>query len=243
MGKYGQSYGQISTTHNFVKLFVCQLIVETYRATRIWDVASLWATHANEHETIPVQVRGSLVLSLRSGLFRLHRLPNQPDLCDCVLGVAWSATWHLPYRVRGQSARFERLRQLRWLSLRNTGGHLGHHRGHDVLGHRESDGRLGKVGKDLCGIHSALHPCGPNPCFISSNCYYYWFIRDICHGASIELIEQKSYLSQKFFTANTRIIFTDYAKWSCVIIFNIGTHSDLNSVIVFNAGWLWTLNL
>jgi len=33
MGKYGQSYGQISTTNNFVKLFVYQLIVVAYRAT------------------------------------------------------------------------------------------------------------------------------------------------------------------------------------------------------------------
>ena len=33
MGKYGQSYGQISTTNNFTKLFVYQLIVEVYRAT------------------------------------------------------------------------------------------------------------------------------------------------------------------------------------------------------------------
>ena len=33
MGKYGQFYGQISTTNNFRKLFVCQLIVEAYRAT------------------------------------------------------------------------------------------------------------------------------------------------------------------------------------------------------------------
>ncbi len=33
MGKYGQSYGHISTTNNFTKLFVCQQIVEAYRAT------------------------------------------------------------------------------------------------------------------------------------------------------------------------------------------------------------------
>jgi hypothetical protein len=33
MGKYGQSYGQISTTNNLKKLFVCPLIVEAYRAT------------------------------------------------------------------------------------------------------------------------------------------------------------------------------------------------------------------
>jgi hypothetical protein len=33
MGKYGQFYGQISTTNNFTKLFVYQLIVEVYRAT------------------------------------------------------------------------------------------------------------------------------------------------------------------------------------------------------------------
>ena len=33
MGKYGQFYGQISTTNNFVKLFAFHLIVEAYRAT------------------------------------------------------------------------------------------------------------------------------------------------------------------------------------------------------------------
>ena len=36
MGKYGQSYGQISITNNFTKLFVCQLIVEAYRATLLY---------------------------------------------------------------------------------------------------------------------------------------------------------------------------------------------------------------
>ena len=33
MGKYGQFYGQVSTTNNFAKLFICQLIVEAYRST------------------------------------------------------------------------------------------------------------------------------------------------------------------------------------------------------------------
>ena len=33
VGKYGQFYGQVSTTNNFTKLFLCQLIVEAYRAT------------------------------------------------------------------------------------------------------------------------------------------------------------------------------------------------------------------
>ena len=33
MGKYGQSYGQVSTANNFAKLFVSQLIVVAYRAT------------------------------------------------------------------------------------------------------------------------------------------------------------------------------------------------------------------
>ena len=36
MGKYGQFYGQFSTTNNFTKLFVCQLIVEAYRATLLY---------------------------------------------------------------------------------------------------------------------------------------------------------------------------------------------------------------
>ena len=36
MGKYGQFYGQISTTNNVKKLFVCQLIVEAYRATLLF---------------------------------------------------------------------------------------------------------------------------------------------------------------------------------------------------------------
>jgi hypothetical protein len=36
MGKYGQSYGQISTTNNFRKLFVWHLIVEAYRATLLF---------------------------------------------------------------------------------------------------------------------------------------------------------------------------------------------------------------
>ena len=33
MGKDGQFYWQVSTTNNFTKLFLCQLIVEAYRAT------------------------------------------------------------------------------------------------------------------------------------------------------------------------------------------------------------------
>ena len=32
MGKYGQFYGQISTTNNFAKLFRCLLILEAYSA-------------------------------------------------------------------------------------------------------------------------------------------------------------------------------------------------------------------
>ena len=40
MGKYGQSYGQISTTNNFTKLFVYQLIVEVYRATLLYPFRS-----------------------------------------------------------------------------------------------------------------------------------------------------------------------------------------------------------
>ena len=38
MGKYGQSYGHISTTNNFTKLFVCQQIVEAYRATLLYTL-------------------------------------------------------------------------------------------------------------------------------------------------------------------------------------------------------------
>jgi len=38
MGKYGQSYGQISTTNNLKKLFVCPLIVEAYRATLLFQI-------------------------------------------------------------------------------------------------------------------------------------------------------------------------------------------------------------
>ena len=33
MGRYGQFYGQISTTNNLTKLFECRLIVDSYRAT------------------------------------------------------------------------------------------------------------------------------------------------------------------------------------------------------------------
>ena len=36
MGKYGQFYGQLLTTNNFAKLFVCQLIVVAYRATLLY---------------------------------------------------------------------------------------------------------------------------------------------------------------------------------------------------------------
>ena len=36
MGKYGQFYGQILTTNNLAKLFVCQLIVVAYRATLLY---------------------------------------------------------------------------------------------------------------------------------------------------------------------------------------------------------------
>ena len=43
MGKYGQSYGQISTTNNFRKLFVWHLIVEAYRATLLFfDKICTW---------------------------------------------------------------------------------------------------------------------------------------------------------------------------------------------------------
>ena len=40
MGKYGQFYGQLLTTNNFAKLFVCQLVVVAYRATLL---PSRWA--------------------------------------------------------------------------------------------------------------------------------------------------------------------------------------------------------
>jgi len=39
MGKCGQFYGQLLTTNNFLKLFVCQLIVEAYRATLLLYLA------------------------------------------------------------------------------------------------------------------------------------------------------------------------------------------------------------
>ena len=41
MGKYGQFYGQLLTTNNFAKLFVCQLVVVAYRATLLPSRAPL----------------------------------------------------------------------------------------------------------------------------------------------------------------------------------------------------------
>jgi hypothetical protein len=46
MGKYGQSYGQISTTNNFRKLFVWHLIVEAYRATLLPKTGKLTSRSA-----------------------------------------------------------------------------------------------------------------------------------------------------------------------------------------------------
>ena len=47
MGKYGQFYGQLLTTNNFAKLFVCQLIVEAYRATLLYHFVTEMKFHTS----------------------------------------------------------------------------------------------------------------------------------------------------------------------------------------------------
>ena len=53
MGKYGQFRGQLLTTNNFAKLFVCQLIVVAYRATLLFRLCGLRGTLGKSQEITP----------------------------------------------------------------------------------------------------------------------------------------------------------------------------------------------